>query len=172
MTPTPAPLEQTTSTKIGGHEFLFRRLNWREELSFAGRMDMKGIDPRRVILANHLVSVNGKTMGFEEALRVMRALRVPVLERAYMVVIGGLPGHRKFSAEGLYVAPDVRKFSKKVYQEEEETEVREEAFLENLFGQKEVAEEREMEAAILRNSGKQGAVKLDPFSGQPLEETR
>ena len=158
-------------TEIAGHSYTFRRLNWQEELaqSPALTLDTK-TDPRRIFLATMLAKVDGKPLTFMDALKLTKAFRAPVLERVYMIAMGSMPAHRAFSIPTLFKAPGVKSFSQKVIEEEESEAEKGDNFLEGIFGKEEVEEEREMEAAILKASDKRGAIKLNPFTQEPLED--
>ena len=157
-------------TEIAGHSYTFRRLNWRDEVAQVSKLVVAGkLDPRRILLATMLTKIDGKPLNFDAAFKVTKALRAPVLDRVYMIAIGGLPLHRTFTVGPLYQAPEVKTFSRKVVEEEEAEAQGEDNFLEGIFGKDEVDEEREMESAILKASGKKGAIKLNPFTQEPVD---
>jgi hypothetical protein len=157
-------------TEIAGHSYTFRRLTWRDEIAQTTLLMTAGkLDPRRILLASMLSKIDGKPLTFESAFRVTKALRTPVLERVYMIAVGGMPDHRVFSVGPLYRAPEVKTFARKVIEEEEAEAESGDRFLEGIFGKDEVDEEREMEAAILKASGKKGAIKLNPFTQEPVD---
>jgi hypothetical protein len=158
-------------TEIAGHSYTFRRLNWREEIvqTEIMRLAPKKGDPRRGFLAHMLSHIDGKPLTLASAIKVMNALRAPVLERVYMIAVGGLPPHRTFSVGPLYKAPGVKMFARKIVEEDETEAEAGDKFLEGIFGKDEVDEEREMEAAIFKASGKKGAVKLNPFTQEPVD---
>lgn len=156
--------------QLAQRTYTFRRLTWQEEVVVYPTLGLTPhVDPRRVLLAHMLVSVDGTPVEFAQSLRLMRALRAPILDRVYVIALGKMPDRRILEGDDLYAAPAVKVFVKKVITEEEEAQEKHDDFLTGVFGREEVEEEREMEAAILQASKKQGAIRLDPFTQEPLE---
>ena len=153
--------------QLAKRTYTFRRLTWQEEV--AALPQFGETDHRRTLLALMMESVDGQSVAFDDALRITKAFRTPVLERLFVIVLGRMPDRRVVSAPDTYSAPAVRVFVKKVITEEEEAQEKHDDFLTGVFGREEVEEEREMEAAILHASKKQGAIRLDPFTQEPLE---
>jgi hypothetical protein len=145
--------------KLLHYTFQFRRMTWREE--FALKFGKE--DPRKVTLAASLDNVSGlKIDKIEDALRIFKTIPEAVLQRAYIIYRYKLPKTRIFSTRELYKAPEPVKHQVRVQEIEEKQEEAVDVLhrqMEATFGRKDLQEQRELEAEILKKSDKRGAVK-------------
>ena len=154
---------ETVEVRLLKYVFRFRRLRWREELAIR---DKGKTDRRRLLLRHALTEVSGlpiKTA--EEAMRLMDALPITIVHRAFVVYRGSLPEPRLFTTVGLYRAPEPNKFVRQLEKAAEERETimdRVEQEMERKFGRKELEEQREIERQMMKNSGMRGATKATP----------
>jgi len=149
--------------KILQYTFRFRQLTWREEA------DMKFDKPEnrlRVMLAHSMIDVSGlKVPTVEEALKVLRTIPATVIQRMWVIYKGSLPIPRRFSTVGLYKAPSPGNFVKRIEAVEKQRDAimdKVELEMEQKFGARELAEAREVERQMLKNSKMRGATRATP----------
>lgn len=160
----------TVEVKVLKYKFRFRSIHWREDFSI--KSDPK-IDRRRQVLAHALVEVSGlKVNSIAEAMKVLTAIPISIIDRIFTIYKGSLPAPRVFKTLGLYKAPEPMRFSRRVEKEirdrETDTFQRAEELLETKYGKQELQETRELERAILKGSKLRGATGATPDS---TEET-
>ncbi len=160
----------TVEVKVLKYKFRFRSIHWREDFSI--KSDPK-IDRRRQVLAHALVEVSGlKVNSIAEAMKVLTAIPISIIDRIFTIYKGSLPAPRVFKTLGLYKAPEPMRFSRRVEKEirdrETDTFQRAEELLETKYGKQELQETRELERAILKGSKLRGATRATPDS---TEET-
>ena len=103
---------QIIEVKLLQYEFKFRRLTWREEFAIK---QVPQRDPVRVYLAHALDEVSGlRPKDATEAMRVMDAVPLAIVNRVWKLYKGGFPASRRFFTGSLYTAPDTRVFMNKV----------------------------------------------------------
>jgi hypothetical protein len=144
---------------IGKHMFLFRRLTWEDDLKI---VIPEKTDPRRAVLAQALVSIDGRSLTLEEGTKAISLLRTPVLDRVFTIFNGSLPPRRKFEVDPLWEAPEPKVVRKRIDDEEDTRERAHDDFIRQSFEPAELAENEAIENAIVANSGFKGAVKLNP----------
>ena len=153
----------TIEVKILQYTFHFRRLTWREEAVI--KFD-KPENRLRTMLAHSMTDVSGlKVATVEEALKVLQAIPATVIQRMWVIYKGSLPMPRRFSTVGLYKAPSPGNFVKRIEEVEKKRDEimdRVEAEMEQKFGARELAEAREVERQMLRNSKMRGATRATP----------
>jgi hypothetical protein len=153
----------TVEVKILKYRFLFRQLTWREEFALKFPKD---VDRRAVLLAHALDEVSGlKVTDVNEAMKVMKALPPTIVSRVFIVYRGSLPIPRIYTTTGLFKAPEPNAVARVFEQEEEARDKimdKVEAEMESKFGRKELAEAREVERQMMRNSKLRGATKPTP----------
>jgi hypothetical protein len=166
-------MDNTVEVRVLKYKFRFKPIYWREE--FAIKPDAK-LDRRRQILAHALVEIveNEKTKNEkarkinnpDEALRVLTAIPISIIDRIFTVYKGSLPPAQIFKTMGLYRAPEPLKFFRRAEKEirDQETEAfrRAEELLESKYGKEELRETRELEMAILKGSKLRGATRATP----------
>jgi len=162
-------MDNSVEVKVLKYNFRFKPIHWREE--FAIKPDPK-LDRRRQILAEALIEVSGlKVSGPKEALRVLAAIPVSIIDRIFTVYKGNLSAPRIFKTMGLYKAPEPLRYSHRVEREirdqDDEAFRRAEELLESKYGKEELRETRELEMAILKGSKLRGATPATP---DPSEE--
>jgi hypothetical protein len=94
------------------YKFHFRQLKWREEflLKFPEKKD-----PVLVILAHALVEISGlKVTTIEEAQRIIDTLPYAIVTRVFKLYRGSRPLTRKFFSAGVYKAPPISTFARRV----------------------------------------------------------
>ena len=153
----------TVEVKILQYTFHFRQLSWREEAVI--KFD-KPENRLRVLLAHSMTDVSGLPVtSVEDAMKVLRAIPATVIQRMWVIFKGSLPMPRRFSTVGLYKAPSPGNFVKRIEQVEAQREAvmdRVEMEMEQKFGQRELAEAREVERQMMRNSKMRGATRATP----------
>jgi hypothetical protein len=150
--------------KLLQYRFVFRKLVWREE--FAVKFPPKA-NPQRVMLAHALLEVSGiKPKNVEEALRVLDAVPIAIVERVFRIWRGSFPASRRFTSSRLYKAPEPITYAKRVEEIENEESTAHDRMMkaaESKFGSHQLAEVREIEQKILegakkRDGGYRGAI--------------
>lgn len=153
----------TVEVKILQYTFHFRQLTWREEAVI--KFD-KPENRLRVLLSHAMTDVSGlKVSTPEEAMKVLRAIPATVIQRMWVIFKGSLPMPRRFSTVGLYKAPSPGNFVKRIEQVEKKRDEimdRVELEMEQKFGARELAEAREVERQMLKNSKMRGATRATP----------
>jgi hypothetical protein len=150
--------------KLGKYRFSFRSLTWKDELQLERN---KKRDYRRVVLAQALekievIAANKEPLEvpfstLEEAYKILDAIPITLVEKAFIVYKGGLPENKKFSAISLYQAPEPSDYNKRVVEQETELETEiDQAMVnaERTFGKQAVNEALEIENQIVAGSRK------------------
>jgi hypothetical protein len=145
------------------YKFLFRPLTWREEFSMKFEPNK---DRLRTILSHALTEVSGLTVkSVAEAQRILEAVPATVVYRVFVIYKSSLPQSKIFTTMGLYRAPEPNRMAKKFEEAATEEEERAEKFsheMEQKFGRQELAEQREMELLMLKNSKARGVTRATP----------
>jgi hypothetical protein len=153
----------TIEVKILQYTFHFRQLTWREE---AAIKFPKGEERLRTLLAHSMTDVSGLPVpSVDDAMKVLRVIPATVIQRMWVILKGSLPMPRRFSTIGLYKAPSPGNFVKRFEEVEKEREKimdKVEQEMEQKFGARELAEAREVERQMLKNSKMRGATKPTP----------
>jgi hypothetical protein len=156
------------------YRFKFRQLLWKEE--FAIRPGKE--DPRRVVLATALSEISGlKIKDYAEAWRVLcpEVLPTAILERVFVIYRGTLPEDREFKTLNLYKAPEPSDYTKRVVEQEAETEKKVDVVMERAesqFSKEELEEAREVDRQILAGAkSKQGYRGAVPKADDVDDET-
>jgi hypothetical protein len=161
-------MDNTVEVKVLKYQFRFRAIHWREE--FGIKPDPK-LDRRKQLLAHALVEIikSGKALkinNLDEALKVLTAIPISIIDRVFTVYRGSLPSPHIFKTMGLYKAPEPIKYSRRIEQEarsqEDDAFRRAEELLESKYGREELRETRELEMAILKGSKLRGATRATP----------
>jgi hypothetical protein len=152
----------TVEVQLLKYKFRFRKLDWREEVAL--QMPPK-VHPLRVILAAVLVDVSGLPVSSpEEAMKIIRKLPIPVLNRVYMIYKDKLPKTRLFETVNLFQAPEPSLYIERVADDEAAAEPTvDEAVrrMEQQFGKQELAEAAAIDRKIVQGSKLRGAVRVD-----------
>lgn len=149
-------MEQTeVEVKLLKYTFRFKRLLWREEFAIKFPADA---NPQRIVLAHALLEVSGlKPSNTAEALKVLNAVPMAIVERVYRIWKGTFPTSRRFTASRLYKAPDPVTYTKRLDEREVVEDNAHDQMLrqaESKFGSQELQEAREVEQKILRAAKK------------------
>jgi hypothetical protein len=149
--------------KLLNYAFKFKKLYWREE--FAIKLTPESYPPR-IILAHALLEVSGIVpTDANEALRVLDAMPIAIVDRVYRIWKGSFPASRRFTASRLYKAPEPLFFANRAEIVKDEGDSEHDRMMrsaEAKFGSQQMNETRELEAKILsaaktRNGGYRGA---------------
>lgn len=141
---------------LAGHTFVFRRLSWREEVEFSQRTGATG---RQAYIANALTTVDGKTLGFDDALKLLRTLPRPIYERVVVFYLGSLPTRRIPTALVPYAAPEAATYQRRVDEDDEDLQSEEERMLERTFGKDEVEEQRDLAQRMVAGTKAAGVTR-------------
>jgi hypothetical protein len=152
----PPPGKSEVDLPLAGHKFTFRRLTWREEVEFSQRSGGTG---RQAYIANALTTVDGKTVDYESALKMLRTLPRPIYERVVVYYLGSLPGRRIPTSPTPYQAPEAASYQRVVDTEDEEMQTEEERILERTFGKDEVEEQRELAQRMVKGTHAAGVTR-------------
>jgi hypothetical protein len=156
----------TIEVKIFQYVFRFRQLSWREETSIQFPPNENRL---RVILSYAMTEVSGLKVGTpEDAMKMLRVLPQAVLQRIYIMYKGKGPMPRKFASVGLYGAPAPGKLVRRMEEVEQQRDQvldRVEREMEQKFGKQELADAREAERLMLKNSKMRGATRATDDRG-------
>lgn len=163
MTELPAVKELVT-TEILGHQFCFRRLHWTDMAKVTGWVQAHRMDERLAMIALALQSVSGVSMTSDSSFKVLTTLPKAALFQLFRFYKGSLDLHRMFDAPVLYSAPDAVTYQRRLFEETEVEENKEdelEEFLAQKFGRQEVEEQMELGRQMAASSKYAGAVKQE-----------
>jgi hypothetical protein len=153
----------TVEVKILKYVFRFRSLSWREETNIKFP---KGENRLRTILSHALTEVSSLKVNTPmDAMKVLRVLPDTVVQRVFILYKGNFPTPRMFSTVGLYQAPEPGKLVQRIAEVEQQRDQimdRVEREMEQKFGKQELAETREVERQMLKNSKMRGATRATP----------
>jgi hypothetical protein len=156
--------QEQVEVKLLQYTFRFKRMRWREE--FAIKLTPNK-NPQRILLAHALLEVSGlKPASVDEALQVMEAVPMAIVERVFRIWKGSFPASRKFTTSRLYKAPEPAAHQKRLAMEGSAEDAAHDQSMrqfERQFGAKELAETRETEQKILqaarrKEGGYRGAI--------------
>lgn len=159
----PPPGKSEVDLTLAGHKFTFRRLTWREEVEFSQRSGGTG---RQAYIANALTTVDGKTVDYESALKMLRTLPRPIYERVVVYYLGTLPGRRIPTVEIPYTAPEAATYQRAVEADDEDLQTEEERVLERTFGKDEVEEQRDLAQRMVAGTKAAGVTRSLLEDGQ------
>ena len=160
----PIPPSSPISLRLRGHEFVFRRLTWREEVAFARRVP----NARRVdYVAYAMTTIDGKATSYEQALQVITNLPRPISERVVIFYLGSLPARRLMDPINIYVAPDPVPYRERVEIEEAEAEDAAEKAMVAKFGHDEVAEANALASKMAQGTHFAGATPATTSDLEP-----
>lgn len=147
------------SLDLAGHTYTFRRLAWDEEIRFA-------VDhpegSRRTYVAYAMLSLDGKSVSFEQADALLRALPKPVVDRVIIFYYGSLPTRRTPTIPTAYSAPEPLAYARRVASEEDEVEDAEREVLDRTFGAEEVEESLDLGRRMVAGTNRAGVSAPTP----------
>jgi hypothetical protein len=152
----PPPGKSEVDLPLAGHKFTFRRLTWREEIEFSQRSGTTG---RQAYIANALTTVDGKTLGYDDALKMLRTLPRPIYERVVVFYLGSLPGRRIPTTEIPYTAPEAATYQRNVEADDEDLQSEEDRILERTFGKDEVEEQKDLAQRMVAGTKATGVTR-------------
>lgn len=133
----PAPQVSPIHLDLAGHVYAFHPLTWSEEVAFA--VAHPG-GSRRVYVAYAMDTLDGRTVTFEQADTLLKALPRPVLDRVIVFYYGSLPGRRVPTAIVPYTAPTPLEHARCVTAETDSVGDAERESLDRTFGAEDVDE--------------------------------
>lgn len=152
----PPPETSEVSLPLAGHKFTFRRLTWREEVIFSQKTGETG---RQAYIANALTTVDGKTVQFDDAVKILRTLPRPIYERVVVFYLGSLPGRRLPLVTLPYQAPEAASYQRQVEDDDEDLQAEEDRILERTFGHDEVEEQKDLARRMVEGTNRAGVTR-------------
>lgn len=171
MTNIPGVREEVEMTVLN-HVFRFRRLKWQDMASVNTWILEHTMAERLAVTSHALFNVSGRDITPAEAVKILVALPRAAQETVFKFYRGSLDPHRMFDTVPLYAAPDAVTYSRRILEEEAETDKQVdelEEFLTAKFGRREVEEELEMGRRIVEGTGYAGAMSRE---SEFIEKTR
>lgn len=153
--------------KLLQYIFKFKRLKWREE--FAIIFPPK-VSPQRIVLSHALLDVSGivpKTP--EEAMKVLNAVPIALVERVYRIWKGSFPASRKFTTSRLYKAPEPVVYNQKMVEREGSQLSEEDRAIVSKYGVDQLAESRDIQERIRLAAKKKEGGYLGADTATPEE---
>lgn len=138
---------------LGKHKFKFRRLTWKDSIGQPRN--------REELLAAALTDVSGRNMGYQESLKLISGLPIPIQERLHVIYMGSQDERRLFTTPLTWSAPDAIDYQEMLNKEEaqkDKTADEASAAFASRYGQEALEEEQALSSKILKETGYKGAI--------------
>jgi hypothetical protein len=100
--------------------YRFRRLAWQQEMQIP-LTDQE--DQRKTLLSHALTDISGlRVNSVEEARKVLDQIPPALFWRIWILYRGNLPEDRYYTSKGLFDAPDLKTYNKRVFDDERQAD--------------------------------------------------